>query len=138
MIQIPENHVPILSSGRVHPSLEAHPNPHRLAGWLLEATATTALPEQLLLQPIWLEPSDPDHWGLQVAVALGIKPAPSQALGWGWGLLRRAGTPPAPPPHQHLSGIYRHRDACTIPPVQTSLAALETSCFSASRTTQEP
>lgn len=27
---------------------------------------------------------------------------------------------------------------CTIPPVQTSPAALETSCFSASRTTQEP
>lgn len=50
------------------------PQPLRL-GWLLEAKAT-ALPEQLLQQPIWLDSADPDRCRLQVVVALCIKPAP--------------------------------------------------------------
>lgn len=99
----------------------------------------SALPEQLLLQPSWLDSADPDRCRLLVVVALCVlSQLPNKPGGGGWVLLRRARTPPAPPLHQDLSGIYRHTDAFTIPPVQTSPAALETSCFSASRTTQEP
>lgn len=98
--------------------LLAGPTPPRsqpqplLAGWLLEAKAT-ALPDQLLAAAnLARDSTDPEGDGLQVVVALFVKPAPSEAWGWAGGgewLLPSAGTPLAPPPQQHLSGIYRHR-----------------------------
>ena len=122
-----ENYVSILFSGEVHLSLDAHPSPFWLAGWVPEAKApeavAVALPEQLLLQPNRLDSADPDR---QASGCGGfVMPALSQV--WGH---RGGGAVQAP--HKHLSGVYTHITH-TTPPVQTSLAALETSCFPASK-----
>lgn len=53
-----------------------------LAGWLLEAKAT-ALPDQFLAAAnLARDSADPEGDGLQVVVALFVKPAPSEAWGW--------------------------------------------------------
>ena len=128
-----ENYVSILFSGEVHLSLDAHPSPFWLAGWVPEAKAPEAVavalpeavasPEQLLLQPNRLDSADPDR---QASGCGGfVMPALSQV--WGH---RGGGAVQAP--HKHLSGVYTHITH-TTPPVQTSLAALETSCFPASK-----
>lgn len=97
----------ILFSGRIHPSGgKPTPAPH---GWLASRGQGHCLTRATLVVaylPRDSEDSDPD--GLQVVVALFVEPAPSEAWG-GAQLLQTVDTPPAPPPHQHLSGIYRHR-----------------------------
>lgn len=63
-------------------------------------------------------------------MALCAKPAPSQT----W----RGPAAVGKHPSSTFLVFIDTRIACTTPPEQTSSTALETSCFSASRTTQEP
>lgn len=85
--------------------LLAGPTPPRsqpqplLAGWLLEAKAT-ALPDQLLAAAnLARDSTDPEGDGLQVVVALFVKPAPSEA--WGWAGGGGSGCCPVQAPHWH-------------------------------------
>lgn len=133
VIQIPKNPVSILVSSRVHPPWKPTPAP---PGWLASRGQGHRLTRATLAAAnLARDSADPDQRASGCGGLLSQLPHKS---GGRWEAA--TGTPPAPP-HMHTSTFLVFIDTQithTIPPVQTSPAALETSCFSASRTTQEP
>lgn len=115
--------------------LPAHPQQPLLSGWLQRRRPMPRpYPATPAAANLARDSTDADQSGFKwqwawegafTQLPQGTEPA------WGGGCCSGQA------PHRHPSGIYRHRTD-TNPPVQTSPAALETSCFSASRTTQGP